>query len=141
LTAERRGKTAVAMKDGLVPGVQREVSFVVEDSMSPIFDGRQVHRVCATWTLVHYMELAGRLVLIDFLDEGEEGVGSHVSCDHLAPAPVGSTVRVEATVRDVTDRELVCDVVAMRESHVVATGRTVQKVFPRDVLKRILHEA
>lgn len=86
------------------------------------------------------MELAGRLVLIDFLDDGEEGVGSHVSCDHLAPAPVGSTVRVEATVRDVTDRELVCDVVAMRDTHVVATGRTVQKVFPSAVLKRILHE-
>jgi predicted thioesterase len=128
------------VKQGLTPGIQRETSYEVTEAMCPIFEGRLVHRVCATWTIVHYMELAGRLILIDYLGPDEEGVGSHVTCDHLGPAPVGRTVRVEATARDVSERELVCDVVATVDSHVVAMGRTVQKVFPRDVLKRILKE-
>ncbi len=128
------------MKQGLIPGVKREVSFEVTEAMCPIFEGRVVHRVCATWTLVQYMELAGRLILMDYLEQHEEGVGSHVTCDHLSPAPVGAAVCVEATVRDVTDRALVCDVVATLDAHVVAMGRTEQKVFPREVLKRILKE-
>ncbi len=136
--ALKRGQATV--KPGLAPGVEREVTFEVTREMCPAFDGVVVHQVCATWTLVHFMELAGRRVLIDFLDEGEEGVGSHASCDHLGPAPVGSKVRVVATVTDVTDRELGCDVAAYRGERKIATGRTVQKIFPREVLKRLLGE-
>jgi len=126
------------VKEGLVPGASAEVSFVVLEAMCPAFDGRVVHRVCSTWTLVHHMELAGRKVLVDFLEPEEEGIGSHVSCDHLGPARVGSIVRVVATARDVTDRELVCDTVAFCGERMIAAGRTVQKVFPRAVLERIL---
>lgn len=128
------------MKAELIPGVQREVTFEVTLDMCPAFDGVVVHKVCATWTLVHYMELAGRRVLIDFLEPGEEGVGSHASCDHIGPAPVGSRVRVIATATDVTDRELSCDVVAFSGEKMIATGKTVQKIFPRHILKRILGE-
>ncbi len=129
------------MKPGLVPGVQREVSFVVREDMCPAFDGVVVHRVCATWTLVHYMEVAGRLVLVDFLEPHEEGVGSHASCDHMGPARVSATVRVIATATDATDRELVCDVAAFCGEKMIAVGRTVQKVFPREVLRRLLGES
>ena len=129
------------MKSGLAPGVSEELTFVVTEDMCPSFDGHVVHRVCATWTLVHYMEVAGRKVLLQFLEEGEEGVGHHVSCDHVAPALLGSTVRVVATVTDFTDRELTCETKAWRGEHLVATGRTGQRVFPRKMLERILHRA
>ncbi len=126
------------MKPGLVPGVQAEVSFVVQEDMRPIFDGVAVHDVCSTWTLVHYMELAGRKVLLGFLEPHEEGVGSRIECDHGGPAKLGKTVRVIATVSSATDRELVCDVEATCAGRVVATGRTWQRMFPREALKRIL---
>lgn len=128
------------MKPGLETGTQREISFDVTMAMCPSFDGVVVHMVCATWTIVEYMEKAGRLVLVDFLESDEEGVGSHVSCDHLGPAPVGSTVRVIATAADADDRELVCDVVAFVGEKMIASGKTVQKVLPRAVLKRLLGE-
>lgn len=128
------------MKPELKPGVTRDVSFVVTEAMCPAFDGVVVHHVCATWTLVHYMELAGRRVLVDFLEEAEEGVGSSVTCEHVAPAPVGSTVMVRATATRVTDRVLDCDVICTRGDKVIARGTTGQRVFPRKVLKRILHE-
>jgi fluoroacetyl-CoA thioesterase len=126
------------VKPGLAPGVCREVSFIVEPSMRPIFDNVPVHQVCSTWTLAHYMELAGRIVLIEFLEPHEEGVGSHVSVDHIAPAKVGRTVRVTATVTESSDRRLVCDTVAMVDDRLIATGKTVQNIFARDVLNRLL---
>lgn len=126
------------MKPGLTPGISRSVSFVVEPSMRPIFDHVAVHQVCSTWTLAHYMELAGRVVLMEFLESHEEGVGSHVSVDHVAPAKVGRTVRVGATVTEATDRRLVCDTVAMVGDRLIATGKTVQNVFTREVLSRLL---
>ncbi|MBI5763127.1 MAG: thioesterase [Planctomycetes bacterium] len=129
------------MKDGLVPGTQKEVSYVVTPEMCPAFDGEVVHQVCSTWEIVHYMELAGRMVLLDFLEANEEGVGSHASCDHMGPAPVGSSVRVVATATDVSERELTCDCVAFRGDRMIAAGKTVQKVFPREVLERILKKA
>ncbi|HWL95542.1 MAG TPA: hypothetical protein VNT79_18635 [Phycisphaerae bacterium] len=128
------------MKAGLLPGVSREVSFVVTEAMCPAFDSVVVHRVCATWTLVEYMEKAGRLVLVDFLEPHEEGVGSHVTCDHLAAASVGSTVRVVAITTGATERELVCAVDAYCGTKKIATGSTVQKIFPRSMLKRLLGE-
>jgi fluoroacetyl-CoA thioesterase len=129
------------MKPGLTPGAQAEISFTVEPHMCPAFDGEIVHQVCSTWEIVHYMEVAGRKVLADYLEPQEEGVGSHASCDHMGPAPVGSTVRVVATATDVNDRELVCDCVAFRGEHMIAAGKTVQKLFPREVLERILRRS
>lgn len=128
------------MKPGLDCGLQAEVSFEVTEEMCPAFEGRVVHRVCATWTLVHYMEVAGRKILIDYLESDEEGVGSHVSCDHTGPAAIGRQVRVVATAAAVDRRELVCETAAYCRGRRIATGRTVQRVFPRAVLARILEE-
>ncbi len=126
------------MKPGLTVGHTAEVTFTVTPEMCPAFDGHVVHRVCSTWSIVHYMELAGRMVLLPFLEDDEEGVGSHVTCDHLGPALVGVTVRVTATATRVSDRELVCDCTAFRGERKLATGRTVQRIFPKTVLERLL---
>lgn len=126
------------MLPGLVPGVSRNLEFTVEPYMRPSFDDVAVHQVCSTWTLAHQMEVAGRLVLLEYLEAHEEGVGSHVSVDHVSPARLGRTVRVIATATEVTDRRLVCDVAALVGDRLIATGKTVQNIFPREVLQRIL---
>lgn len=128
------------MRSGLEPGSQSEITFTVTADMCPAFDGEIVHQVCSTWSIVHYMELAGRKVLLPYLEAHEEGVGSHVSCDHLGPAPVDTSVRVIATAARVSERELVCDCVAFRGEKLIASGKTVQRVFPRTVLERILRK-
>lgn len=126
------------MKDGLVNGVQAEVNFVVTEAMCPGFGGEIVHRVCSTWTLVHQMEVAGRKVLAPFLEAHEEGIGSHASCDHTGPAAVGETVKIIATAAEVSERALVCECAAYRGDRKIAAGKTVQKVYPRAVLERLL---
>jgi predicted thioesterase len=51
---------------------------------------------------------------------------------------VGRTVRVIATAAEASDRRLVCDMAALVEDRLIATGKTVQNIFPRAVLERIL---
>lgn len=128
------------MSENLIPGERAEVRFVVTEAMCPAFDGVVVHHVCSTWTIIQYMEVAGRKALLPHLEPHEEGVGSHASCDHLAPAPLGSEVRVVATVTKRSDRELVCATEAFCGDRRIAVGRTVQRIFPRRVLERILRE-
>lgn len=128
------------MTPGLIPGKQIELTFAVTEGMCPAFDGHIVHRVCATWTLVQYMEVAGRKLLVQHLEPEEEGVGSHVSCDHLGPARIGETVRVVAVVAKVDHKTLLCDVTAWRGEQLIARGQTEQKILPRTVLKRILEQ-
>ena len=128
------------MRNGLIVGTEVELEFTVTPEMCPAYDDEIVHEVCSTWEIVHYMEMAGRKMLLGYLEVDEEGVGSHASCDHVGPALVGSTVRVAARATRVSDRELTCECAAYCGQRLVATGRTVQKIFPRNVLERILRK-
>jgi len=127
------------MKPGFTPVIAREHSVVVTEAMCPAFDGVVVHRVYSTWSAAHHFEIAARMVLVDFLEDDEEGVGSHVSVDHLAPCPIGRTVRIRAElVEVVTDRHtrVVCDVEAFEGERLLARGRQVQIVMKKDILSK-----
>ena len=126
------------MKHDLKPGVEAEVSAVVTEEMCPAFDGVIVHRVYSTWALAHHMELAARKVLAPHLEPHEEGMGSHLSIDHLAPTPVGKTVRVVATCIELDGSKVVCDVVAYDGERVVGRGKQVQRVLPKEVIQSLI---
>ncbi len=126
------------MKPDLKPGVEAEVSAVVTEHMCSAFDGVVVHRVYSTWSLARHMELAARKVLAPHLEPHEEGIGSHLSIDHLAPTPVGKTVRVVATCTELNESRVVCDVVAYEGYRVIGRGKQVQRVFPKEVLQSLM---
>lgn len=126
------------MKPDLKPGGEAEVSAVVTEEMCPAFDGVIVHRVYSTWALAHHMELAARKVLAPHLEPHEEGMGSHLSIDHLAPTPVGKTVRVVATCTELDGSKVVCDVVAYDGERVVGRGKQVQRVLPKEVIQSLI---
>jgi predicted thioesterase len=132
------------MKPGFEPGIVRELAVVVSEAMCPAFDGVVVHRCYSTWSVAHHFELAARMVLVDFLEEGEEGIGSHVSVDHLAPCGVGRTVRVVAELVEVQhDRHtrVVCEVSAFDGERLLARGRQVQVVMEKAHLRRYLERS
>lgn len=126
------------MNPDLKPGLKAEVSVVVTEEMCPAFDGVIVHRVYSTWSLAYHMELAARRVLAPHLEAHEEGIGSHLSIDHLAPVPVGKTVRVVATCTELDSSKVVCDVVAYEGERVVGRGKQVQRVFPKEVIQSLI---
>ncbi|MFQ5464044.1 MAG: thioesterase family protein [Phycisphaerae bacterium] len=132
------------MKPGFEPGIEREVVAEVTEAMCPAFDGVVVHRCYSTWSLVHHMELAARKVLVEYLEEHEEGVGAHVSVDHLAPCPVGRSVRVRATLVAVTaerNPRVICDVTAYDGDRLLARGKQVQVVMNKDALKAYIERS
>jgi len=132
------------MKPGFDPGIQREVEVTVTEDMCPAFDGVVVHRCYSTWSLVHHAEIAARRVLVDFLEPHEEGVGAHVSIDHVAPCPVGRTVRVQAELTEVTGDHhprVICAITAWDGERLLARGEQVQVVMNKEHLKRYIERS
>src|SRR6266540_3354867 len=88
-----------------------------------------VHRVYGTAAMLPDMEYAARLVLLDLLEPGEEGVGAEVWCRHLAPVPMGATVELVATATEQAARRLVCRVEARHDGRLVGEGQVTQAVI------------
>lgn len=129
------------MKSSLAVGNTAEVIITVTEDMCPAFDGTVVHRVYSTWSMAHHMELAARMVLAPHLQEHEEGIGSHLSIDHVSPAPIGKRVRVVATATEVGPTTLVCEVVAYDGERVVGRGKQVQRILPKVKLQQLIQRA
>ncbi|MHC4989609.1 MAG: thioesterase family protein [Planctomycetota bacterium] len=130
-------------------GNRAEVTITVTEDMCPAFDDVVVHRVYSTWSMAHHMELAARKVLAPHLEPHEEGIGSHLSIDHVGPTPVGHRVRVEAVAVELALTRLVCDVTAYHVGpaadetgeRVVGRGRQVQRVLPKSKLESLIARA
>ena len=84
------------------------------------------------------MELAARKVLAVHLEDHEEGIGAHLSIDHLAPCPVGHTVRVEAEAIELKGSTLICEVTAWDGDRLLGRGKQVQRVLPKKTLARLI---
>ena len=65
------------------------------------------------------------------LEPGRTTVGTRVELDHLAPSPVGATVRAEARLADRTGRRLTFEVRVTQGDVLVATGRIVRAIVDR----------
>jgi predicted thioesterase len=109
--------------------------------MCPAFDGVVVHRVYSTWSMAHHMELAARKVLAPHLEDHEEGIGSHLSIDHVSPAPLGHIVRVTAKAIELGPTTLVCECIAYDGERVVGRGKQIQRILPKTKLAQLLQRA
>ncbi|HBZ97112.1 MAG TPA: hypothetical protein DEO57_04640 [Phycisphaerales bacterium] len=141
LAPTRRTGTLPPMQPGLKVGNRAEVRIEVTEDMCPAFDGIVVHRVYSTWSMAHHMELAARKVLVDHLEPHEEGIGAHLSIDHVAPCPIGHVVRVEAEAVELEGTTLVCRVTAWDGARLLGEGRQVQRILPRTTLAKIIKRA
>ena len=132
------------MKPGFVPGIVREITATVTEDMCPAFDGVIVHRCYSTWSLVHHMEIAARKVLVEYLEPHEEGIGAHVSADHLAPCRLGQNVTVRAELTEVSNDHhprVVCELTAWCGSRLLARGRQVQVVMKKENVDRMIERS
>ena len=115
-------------------GYEGRVSVVVTDAMTVDFEelGR-IHPLYATYWLCKHMEEAGRKIIIPFLEEGEEGIGSAVSARHLAPAVAGERVDVVAEhVTTERNRVRVRCRATNAAGRLIGEGETEQAILPRE---------
>ena len=65
------------------------------------------------------------------LAPGQTTVGTRVELDHLAPSPVGATVRADAELVYRSGRRLTFDVRLTQDGREVATGRVIRAIVDR----------
>lgn len=122
------------MKKGLRIGTEAVVEDVVSEDMRPSFEGQIVHDVYGTVAMVYHMEWAARRVILSFLEDHEEGIGTGVEVRHLQPAPVGATIRAVAVCTAIDGNTVVCDVTVWHGDRQLGAGQVKQRILERQTL-------
>lgn len=123
-------KAAVANSTGVL-------EFTVTDEMTARLDDMVLHPVYATFWCGYHAEVASRLAIEPYFDDGENAVGTALCLKHLAMAGVGAQIRVEARVSEVEGRRIRCTVtvVATKTKTLLAEGYQDQVVLRTEVLE------
>lgn len=103
-------------------GLVYEESFQVAEEHSAIQVGSGGSRVLATPWLIAFMERVAYQMLEDVLPEGRSSVGVLVDVRHMAPTPIGSTVRVRAEIEDLQGSSVVYRVQAWDQVEKIGQG-------------------
>ena len=121
-------------------GESATLDVVVTPELTVHFDELgSVHPVYATYNMAKHFEEAGRKLLLRHVEPGEDGLGSSLSVEHLAPSWVGDRLTIEARCTEVRGNRLTCACTATDgEGRQVGRGSTEQVVLPREVLDRAL---
>ena len=93
------------MKDSLVVGISTSVKILVDKDRTIAFMGDE-GRVYATPSMVLDIEYTARNWLMEYLDEGEDTVGTHVSVDNIGATVEGDTVEIVITVKELNGRAI-----------------------------------
>ncbi|GAA4428140.1 hypothetical protein GCM10023188_12090 [Pontibacter saemangeumensis] len=122
----------------LKPGDTRIYRKQVTAADFAVFENGLVHPVCSTFSLAQAAEWAGRLFVLELKEEDEEGIGTFLSINHIAPAFEGEALEVRATLEKIEGQEVICSFLARVGERLVATGETGQKILKKEKLARIL---
>lgn len=128
------------MKPGLAIGQTAEVEITVTQEMLARFGGQLVHELYCTSALVNHMEWAARTLLVPYLEAHEEAMGYHVDVSHLAMTLPGTKVRIVASLREIRDRKIVCDVEAFNGRGKIARGEVTQALVEKSWLDKKIKE-
>ena len=110
------------MKSGLVPGVMGELSIRVTSDVAIALGDAPGTSVFSTPSMVDLMEHAARAAVTPFLEDDDETVGAEISIRHVAPTPVGQTVRAIARLMTVEGRSLTFELEAYDETQKIGEG-------------------
>jgi predicted thioesterase len=112
------------------PGATAEVSLVVTPERTADALGNPGVQVLGTPFLIGLLEQACHAVLAAHLPPGAGTVGTMVEMRHLAPTPVGLTVRARARLLEGDGRRFLFAVEAWDDREKVAEGRHERFVIP-----------
>jgi len=105
------------------PGMQREDSFPISTENSAVHLGSGSSRVLATPWMIAFMERVSHQLLAKHLPEGYSSVGVLVNVRHLAPTPVGESVRITTEISAVDGSHIIFNVQAWDKSEQVGSGQ------------------
>ena len=100
-----------------------EIQHVVSEKETAHRMGNDGFHVLATPMIFAWFEEAARKLAAAHLEPGQGTVGALVTLKHLAATPVGMTVMVKATLREVSGRRLLFDLEAHDGKEKIAEGQ------------------
>jgi predicted thioesterase len=104
-------------------GMKHEATFRVDEQYTAFHIGSGSLRVLATPSMIGFMERISHQLLTRCLPDGYSSVGAVVDVRHLAPTPLGWTVRVTSEVVEVDGRKVTLAVEAWDDREKVGEGR------------------
>ncbi|HEX7976792.1 MAG TPA: thioesterase family protein [Anaerolineales bacterium] len=111
------------------PGMSLETTFVVETQHSAAHIGSGSLRVLATPVMISFMESTSHRLLAQHLPQGYSSVGVLVNVRHLAPTPLGSTVRVRSEVQALEGSRVIFRLQAWDSTELVGEGEHQRMVI------------
>ena len=111
------------------PGMSLETTFQVEAQHSAAHIGSGSLRVLATPIMIAFMESTSHRLLAQRLPAGYSSVGMLVNIRHLAPTPLGSSVRVLSEVLEVDGLRVTFSVQAWDQSEPIGDGQHQRMVI------------
>jgi fluoroacetyl-CoA thioesterase len=126
------------VSDHIISGMSFEQTFLVEEEHLAKHIGSGSVRVLATPWMIAFMERVSHQLLAEQLPSGYSSVGFIVDIQHMAPSPAGSTVKVRATVVDVSGVQVSFELLAWDEHEQIGRGRHIRVIIqPERFLKRV----
>ncbi|MBY0358098.1 MAG: hypothetical protein K2W82_08865 [Candidatus Obscuribacterales bacterium] len=122
------------MKAGLKPGQTADLEITVDKNMIAGFNGQTVHELYSTSSLVHHLEWVARQTILPYLEEHEEGMGSHIDITHTMIAIPGMKIQLKALVTEVSAKNVVCRVEASHSQGQIAHGTITQAIIKKESL-------
>lgn len=110
-------------------GMKHEVTFQVDEQYTAFHIGSGALRVLATPSMIGFMERTSHQLLARCLPEGYSSVGARVDVQHLAPTPMGWTVRVTSEVVEVDGRKVTLAVEAWDDQEKIGEGSHLRVVI------------
>ena len=91
------------METGLDAGLTTTARIDVDEARTISFMGDEV-RVYATPSLLYDIEMTCRDLILKYIDDGQDSVGTHIDLSHLAATPLGLSVDLTVVVESVNGR-------------------------------------
>lgn len=121
-------------------GDQLDFTHKVTPEDTARFESGEVHPVYATFALAREAEWSGRLFVLKMKEDGEEGIGTSITVNHLSPAMIGQDVVFTATLKEVNGNEVITTYEAKVGNRIIATGEQGQKIIKKEKLERLFSQ-
>lgn len=120
------------------PGIIALLDITVTPDMFAQFGGDLVHPAYSTVSMVYHMEWASRLIILPYLEDDEEGMGSAVSVQHLAPCRLGDQLTIKAILKHVEGNVIMTSTEVTCQNELVGSGEVKQVILPKTKINHLL---
>jgi len=125
------------MKNLFKIGDQKYFEKTVDQSDIAAFESGAVHDVYSTFAIARDAEWCCRLFVLEMKENDEEGIGTFVTVNHLAPALVNSTILFSASITELRGNAINCSWEARENGRLVANGTQGQKIIKKQKLETL----